>query len=417
MTQLRIPHSLTSFPIAVWVRLFGEWATCLTANMIAPFLVLYLFDKLGGSVALTMLVVGLQPFAEIVFTLVAGGITDRFGRKPMMLAALLMQTTAMLGMAFADTVAAFALMNVVNGVGRSLFIPAGRAMLVDTVPADRRAEVFALLSTAENIGTTAGPLLGVWVYHHHPSFGFVCAALSLFLYALAVGWKVPETSPLGKTVPMEASGSAHSSADAAPRPLSSAGWVAARPALTLMLLALPVSLFYAQTETNLQLHFQDRFADPVSVLAWLTATKGILAIMLEYWLVRRTRQLPPERLVVCSYLCFGLVSLGYGFIESLPLLLCLQMVFVFAESVGLTQLLTLVSLCAPVHMRGWYFSLFGMHWDISRSFGPYLGSLLLLQCGGEVLFLSITIVLAGGAVAQHRYLTHVSRQLGHSSGP
>lgn len=171
-----------------------------------------------------------------------------------------------------------------------------------------------------------------------------------------------------------------------------------------MLLALPISLFYSQTETNLQLHLKNSFTDYVSVIAWMAAAKGVLAISLQFWLVKRTQHLPANRLVVFSYLSFAAVSAGYAVSDSVPLLLALQLILVIGESIGLTQLLTIVSLQAPAAMRGRYFSIFGTHWDISRTVGPFLGSLVLLQFGGDVLFTLTALILLVGAYTQHRFL-------------
>ena len=85
----------TRYPTTVWVRLFGELVTQLSLSMIAPFLILYLNEQAGSSVPLTMLVIGLQPASEIALTLIAGGVTDRYGRKSVMLVALGLQALAL----------------------------------------------------------------------------------------------------------------------------------------------------------------------------------------------------------------------------------------------------------------------------------------------------------------------------------
>jgi MFS family permease len=397
MFRTPVASWITQYPSILWIRLLGELLTCLTGSMITPFLVLYLHEKLGGHVILIMLVIGLQPLTEIVMTLIAGGVTDRFGRKPVMLVALALQAAAMLGMAFAGSLAAFACMYVMNGAGGALFTPAGRAQLADSIGENQRAEAFALLSTAGYIGAAVGPLFGVFLYRYDPSLAFACAALSLGLYGCAIWKTVPETAPSQTNGETEL----WNEPEERPFPFRFAPY---RGILTLMVLALPISLFYSQTESNLQLHLKSSFSDYVPLLAWIAATKGVLAILLEFWLVRRTQHLPADRLVVFGYLCFAAVSMGYAFFDSVLLLLALQLIFVLGESIGLTQLLTLVSLQAPAAMRGRYFSLFGMHWDISRTLGPSLGSLVLLNFGGEVLFVLTGLLLLAGAYAQHRFL-------------
>lgn len=386
---------IAEYPALLWVRLFGETLTSLSSTMIAPFLVLYLSENISGSVTLTMLVIGLQPFSEILLTLFAGGLTDRIRRKTMLLVALLIQGFAMLGMAFADSIAAFAVLYVLNGAGRSLFIPASRAHLADTIPPGQMASAFALLNTSSSIGAAIGPLLGVILYKYDPAMAFLFTAISLFVYAAAVLWKIPQT-PL----PELAEG-AHEKT----RRFSKEAWKAYRPALAIMTLSLPISLFYAQTETNLQLHMKNTLPDYLQALALLIAVKGILLILFEFLLVKWTQHMPARWLITASYGCFFLVALGYAYIDSLPLLLAMQVLLVIGESVGLTQLLAFVTRIAPSSMRGRYFAITGTHWDISRMCGPYLGSLVLLHYGGTLLFTIVAGILVIGAFAMHRYLT------------
>lgn len=396
-------HSIRRFikiyPPVLWVRLFGEMLTSLSSTMIAPFLVLYLSENIGSSITMTMLVIGMQPLSEILITLVAGGVTDRFRRKPIMLLALFIQGVAMLGMAFADSMLAFALLYLVNGAGRSLFIPVSRAHLADTIPSGLMTNAFALLNTASSIGAAIGPLVGVLIYQFDPSLAFLFTATSLLLYAITVWWKIPQTELPRLHEAEETSKQAKVSLQAY------------RPALAIMVLSLPISLFYAQTETNLQLHLKNTLPNYLQTLALLISVKGILLLLFEYLLVCWTQHLNPRLLVTGSYLCFFVVALGYAFLDSAPALIALQVLLVLGESIGLTQLLAFVTRIAPVSMRGRYFAITGTHWDISRSCGPFLGSLILIHYGGTMLFSIVAVILLAGAWAMHTYLRSKEKTL------
>ena len=394
-----IHRFIATYPPVIWVRLFGELLTSLSSAMIAPFLVLYLSEKIGSSITMTMIVIGLQPLSEIFITIVAGGITDRFRRKPVMLVALLLQGIAMLGMAWADSMAAFAVLYLLNGAGRSLFIPVSRAHLADTISAAQMASAFALLNTAHSIGAAIGPLIGVMIYQFDPALAFLFTAISLFLYTIAVLWKIPNTA-----LPQ------HTETAAANQP-ATGSFQAYRPALAIMMLSLPISLFYAQTETNLQLHLKNTLPNYLQTLALLISVKGILLLCFEFLLVKWTQHLNPRLLIAGSYLCFFVVALGYAFLDSAPALIALQVLLVIGESIGITQLLAFVTRISPVSMRGRYFAITGTHWDISRSLGPYLGSLVLLHYGGAMLFTIVAAILLVGAWAIHSYLRSKEKAL------
>ena len=387
----------------IWVRLFGELLTGLTSNMIAPFLVLYLHEKIGGSVLLTMLVIGLQPLTDFVVTLVAGGAADRLGRKPVLIGSLALQSLAMFGLMLADSLWMFALLYVLNGVGRSFYIPAARAQIADATAEAERAEVFALLSTVGYVGVTLGPLLGVLLYRAEPGLAFGLVALALLAYLLAVWWKVPETVPTETAAAVEVS---------APKisPGLKGSFMEYKTVLAMMICTLPISLFYSQAETNFQLHLNATFPDALNLIAWLATAKGVMVIALQMWIVKRTERFASHRLILFAYVCYAAAAVGYGFAPTFALLLVAQFFLTIGESIGLTHLLKTVSLIAPADKRGRYFSLFGLHWDISRTLGPLLGGLVFVTYGGGALFGGLAVVLLLGGMAQYGRMRILSEE-------
>ncbi len=66
----------------IFIRLCGELLTRTTESMLALIMIIIYVNKmLNGNVIITMLIFGLQPLSDILFTLIAGGITDKYGRK------------------------------------------------------------------------------------------------------------------------------------------------------------------------------------------------------------------------------------------------------------------------------------------------------------------------------------------------
>ncbi|HZG76934.1 MAG TPA: MFS transporter, partial [Paenibacillus sp.] len=167
---------------AIWIRLIGTALTTVANFMIRPFMVLYLYDKLEGSVLLPMLIVGLQPLTSMFVGLWGGGLADRYGRKPLMVGALVVNMAAMAGFVFAEELWHFALFSILNGVGMSLFYPAANAQVADIVAPERRAEVFAALHAALNVGAAFGPALGLLVFSWEPKVVFALSAVTFAAY-------------------------------------------------------------------------------------------------------------------------------------------------------------------------------------------------------------------------------------------
>ncbi|MGF2614948.1 MFS transporter [Rossellomorea vietnamensis] len=381
---------LNRYPGLVWIRVFGELLTSVTGSMLAPFLIIYLYDKLDGAVLLPMIIVGLQPLTEIIITLLGGNLTDRLGRKKIIVAGLVLQAGAMAGFIFAESVWMFALLYVINGAGRSVYIPAQRAQIADSIDDGLRSEVFALLNTVGAAGLALGPVIGYFVYTQDPALMFGMQAAALTIYLIVVYFKLPETLPDESDEILQAASGFHLKSF-----ISKNSYV-----FGLMAFSLPISFFYAQTETNYRIYLEDLFPDFLVVLTTLASIKAVMCIFLEIPLVKWSNKYSFKRIIIISYSLYFVAAISYGFSTSMLLLIFTQLIVTVAESLGLNRLLNHVSEIAPSNKRGLYFSIYGTHWDISRMAGPFLGGMILIEWGGAVLFVLSALLLLLGGFAQ-----------------
>ncbi|MCY8150191.1 MDR family MFS transporter [Bacillus paralicheniformis] len=386
----------------VLICFFGEFLTGITGAMLAPFLLFYLYDVLGTGILPVMLVIGARPLTEVAVTLVAGGLTDRIGRRKVILTALAFQTVSAAGFMMADHIWLFALFYVLNGIGGALYIPAQRAQITDSTESGRRSEAFAVLHAIEGLGAAVGPAAGLAVYSYQPSLMFGFQACAFFLYWLAVYFKMPEVwrSKRQKEI-LER------------KKLLSAKKVffQHRPVLSLMFLSVPVSLFYAQLESNYRLYLETLFEDFLFILTVYTVCRALLSITMQIPLVKWTEGLNIQTVVSISYVCYAVAAIGFAFSSSIFWLLSTAVLFTAAESMLLNHMQTFVSRLAPDHMRGRYFAFFGLHWDISRTIGPFLGGMMFIKFGGAALFLAIAGIVAAGGIAQYRTVLTLSSRL------
>ncbi len=384
----------------IWIRFAGELLTGTTTAMLAPFLIIYLYQELDGAVLLPMLIVGLQPLADIVLTMIGGGITDRLGRKVIIMLGLFLQAVSISGFIFADSVWMFAVLYVVNGMGRSLYIPAQRAQIADSTADNMRSEVFAVLNTISSVGLAIGPLLGYLVYSTSPEVMFGLQGLTLFLYLLLVWRMMPETLPTPEVNLVK-----DSEKFKLKEVFTKHSFV-----LGLMFFTLPISFFYAQTETNHRIFLEEIFPNFMFILSAMTTCKAVFAIVLEIPIVKLTDRLSMRHVIWMSYSLYLVAAIAFSLSSSFTLLVVAQLILVIAESIGLTHMLKFVSHIAPTQHRGLYFSLYGIHWDISRTVGPYVGGLILLNFGGDKLFLLSGALLIIGGIFQYLHVRKYKKE-------
>jgi MFS family permease len=176
------------------------------------------------------------------------------------------------------------------------------------------------------------------------------------------------------------------------------GWKKHKTLYLITLCAFVTNMLYAQVETTFPLHLQSHFDDYRSVLATLLTFNGLVVIALQMWITKRSDPYPAYAVIGIAYALYALVALGYGFAPWLWLLLATEFLFTIGEMLVGPHIQKVISEIAPSDKRGWYFSVFGMNWQLGRAVGPVLGGVVMSLYGGEGMFLALSAAIAASGV-------------------
>jgi DHA1 family tetracycline resistance protein-like MFS transporter len=168
-------------------------------GLIIPVLPALLVDVTGASVSRAAVYGGWLAFAYAAIQFCAapvlGGLSDRFGRRPVLLFAIGALGVDYVVMGLAPTLGWLFLGRIIAGAAGASFSPA-YAYVADISPPDKRAQNFGIVSAMFGVGFIAGPAIGGLLGSLGPRAPFFAAAgLSLlnFLYGLFV---LPESLPV-----------------------------------------------------------------------------------------------------------------------------------------------------------------------------------------------------------------------------
>lgn len=168
-------------------------------GLIAPVLPKLVLTFVGddASSAAKMLGVFGTVFAlmQFLFSPMLGVLSDRFGRRPVILLSNLGLGLDYIVMAVAPTIGWLFLGRVISGI-TAASISTGMAYIADIVPREKRAAAFGLIGGAFGVGFVLGPALGGILGNVNPRLPFwVAGGLSLanWLYGFLL---VPESLPL-----------------------------------------------------------------------------------------------------------------------------------------------------------------------------------------------------------------------------
>jgi DHA1 family tetracycline resistance protein-like MFS transporter len=170
----------------------------LALGMVVPVLPKLVEQFLGGDTARAAEVYGLfatvWALMQFVFSPVLGALSDRFGRRPVILLSNFGLGLDYVVMAVAPSLAWLFVGRIVSGITAATFATAG-AYIADVAPPEKRAAGFGMLSAAFGLGFVLGPAMGGVLGAIDPRLPFwVAAGLSLLngMYGLFV---LPESLP------------------------------------------------------------------------------------------------------------------------------------------------------------------------------------------------------------------------------
>lgn len=149
---------------------------------------------LGVSYGTLQLTLTLYLVGVALGQLAYGPLSDRFGRKPLLLIGLVLYVLGSVAAAIAPDVASLIAARILQAVGGCAGLVLGRAMIRDAFPRDRAASVLGYVSTAMSVAPMLAPLIGSLLAER---FGWRASMVACLAFGIpllfAIRARLPET--------------------------------------------------------------------------------------------------------------------------------------------------------------------------------------------------------------------------------
>jgi len=304
---------------------------------------------------------------------VLGRLSDRFGRRPVLLFSLAGTVAGYLLFAFARSLPVLFASRLLDGATGGN-IGTAQAVIADTTSPEERARGMGLVGMAFGLGFIFGPAIaGITVGLGPSAPGLAAASLSCAAFAWAF-LKLPETRPEGGTAARFSVLSSAALARAFRRPQIGA----------LMLLALVTTTAFATFESTFAQFVSLRFGTGASTVAWLFVFIGVCSALVQGVLVRRlVARVGEARLVVFGA---GLLIAGFAGLraaDSVPVLLLA--IALIALGIGITtpSLSSLTSRRSLAGEQGEILGAYQSMGSLGRVLGPFGSENLYFRIGPD----------------------------------
>ncbi|WP_455912377.1 multidrug effflux MFS transporter [Pseudomonas putida] len=153
-------------------------------------------DDFHASDSQLQLTLTLYALGSAISLLVSGPLTDRFGRRPVLLSGLLMYAVATVACALADSIGVLIVARLFQALGGCCTTVIGRVIVRDYFDRHEQARLLGLISMAMAISPMAAPVLGSLMlpFIHWRGLFIVLAVIGVTL-CLVVLRRLPETRP------------------------------------------------------------------------------------------------------------------------------------------------------------------------------------------------------------------------------
>ncbi|WP_302117802.1 MFS transporter [uncultured Limosilactobacillus sp.] len=278
------------------VILFCEFLICLGMSLIFP-VEPFIKNEYHFTAFDMGVMSSLFAFVQFIASPIVGRISDKLGRKPMLVWGLLIFAIAEFVFALAQHLWVFDLSRAVDGLSAAMFVPTSMALAADITSEKDRAKVIGWLSAAFSGGLILGPGLGGMLAHVNYKFPFWIAGI-LGLISTVIAWRF---------LPRDEDILIKSETKNPENELLSSGWSQIKQIMTPMLITLFGMIFVAAFglagfESIYSLYVNEVHNFDLSAIALVLTLNGIISLILQvFFFDRLVRWLGEVRLMRYSF--------------------------------------------------------------------------------------------------------------------
>jgi MFS family permease len=386
------------YPRTFWILVGSVFIDRLGGALIYPFFALYITSKFQVGMTEVGVLFFLFSISSFVGSFLGGALTDRLGRKRMIIFSLIASSASSVFMGLVGSLEAFYVLALVSGIFTDIGGPAQQAIVADLLPERQRAQGYGIIRVAFNLSVAIGPVIGGIIASRSYLALFIADAVISLITASIVVTSIPETKP--KLQPGEEEESMAASFGGYGKALRDS------PFMLFAMLNILVALVYMNFNTTLGVFLRDWHGISEAGYGSLISLNATMVVLFQFWITRRIEKYRPFMMIAIGALLYGVGFGMYGFVSSFPMFAVAMAVLTIGEMIATPTSQAIVAKLSPEQMRGRYMALFGYSWGISYAIGPYLAGMIMDNFNPNFLWyacLLIGSISAVGFLAMQRF--------------
>lgn len=360
------------FPPRFWIVVVAFFIDSVGGTLLFPFFSLYITGRFGVGMTQAGIVLAMFSIFGIFGNMAGGALTDRFGRRKLILFGLVFSALSTLSLGLVNSMAMLYPLAAFIGLLSDVSGPAHQAMMADILTEQQRQEGFGLMRVVRNLAWIIGPSIGGFIASRSFLLLFVIDAVVSCIVAFIFYKFMPETKPAhhdeSQTRPHESIWKTIAGYGVVIRDLAFMAFIFA---------AILMGAVYQQMYNSLSVFLRDNHNIDPQGYGFLMTTSAITVILFQFWVSRRIKHRPPFAVMAAGTLFYMFGFSMFGFVSAYGLFMSAIVVITIGEMLIMPTSQTLAANFAPEEMRGRYMAIFGLTWLLPATFAPMAAGLIL----------------------------------------
>ncbi len=356
----------------------------------------------GVSLFFVGLISSLSAGPRMISGPITGYLSDRWGRKPLIMIGAIGHGTVLVLQAFSTNFFQYAVLEVFAGLAIAFWVVSSGVLVADVTNAGNRGRGVALRNTAQRVGLLAGPVVGgIIAGLFDLRWVFIFIALTRLVVLLVTLTMIPETKPIKSEAPVL------NEHIAARKGLSSLSMFTNRPFAGLVAATFAfgtVGLGPGVFRTYFPIHAQNAGGLDPTAIGNLVGVAGLITLILTMPIGVLLDRYGRKKLIIAGLLATILATFLLGTVAGLVTAFFAVTAFAVAEGTNSNTILTYAMDLAPVDHRGAFIGAYHFMLSFGQVIGPLSAGLLatyfelqttfFLICGAIVLCTLIFALMA-----------------------
>jgi MFS transporter, DHA1 family, multidrug resistance protein len=349
--------------MALFILMFNMFITFNAFGLIVPIMPTYLktFGVAGQVLGFIMAIFAL---AQFLFSPIAGNLSDRYGRKNLIIFGLIVNGLSQIMMGLSSEIWMLYISRFITGVGSAFIVPPVMAYAADLTTKEERGKAMGLIGAAISLGFMIGPGIGGLLSNVSLHFPFYFAGSAAILAGILSFIVLPSIKPVIKDQPKQ-----ENLIQQMARSFKTSYFV-------LLVVVFVFSFGIANFQATLTMFLTYKFDYSPSDIAIVMTAGGFVGVIIQVFAINRLFQMFGEMKIILFSLLLAALSLyGLLYVSGFYIILLVATLFSTATTLIRPAVNTLISKTAG-NEQGYAAGMNNSYMSLGNMIGPALAGTL-----------------------------------------